>query len=87
MWPEVEFVEEYIKGLTQKFNPPVAPNPQSNQGYTNILNINAIEFPSFGLAYLNKEEIKFFYEIWERQYLQQDQQDMEILTSQNLIRK
>jgi hypothetical protein len=68
-WPEVEFVEEYMKGLTQKFNPPVAQVPTDSQETTNIININAIEYPSNGIAYLNKEEIKFFYEIWERQFL------------------
>jgi len=68
-WPEVEFVEEYMKGLTQKFQNPAAPPPLDNQNDTNIININAIEYPSTGLAYSNKEEIKFFYEIWERQFL------------------
>ena len=68
-WPEVEFVEEYMRGLTQKFNPPVAQVPTDSQATTNIININAIEYPSNGIAYANKEEIKFFYEIWERQFL------------------
>jgi len=68
-WPEVEFVEEYMRGLTQKFNPPVAQVPTDSQATTNIININAIEYPSNGIAYVNKEEIKFFYEIWERQFL------------------
>jgi len=68
-WPEVEFVEEYLKGLASKFNVPQSPDTLENDKYTNILNINAIEFPSFGLAYLNKEELKFFYEIWERQFV------------------
>jgi hypothetical protein len=68
-WPEVEFVEEYLKGLTKKFNIPQSPDTLENDKYTNILNINAIEFPSFGLPYLNKEELKFFYEIWERQFV------------------
>jgi hypothetical protein len=68
-WPEVEFVEEYMRGLTQKFNPPIAQVPTDSQATTNIININAIEYPSNGVAYLNKEEIKFFYEIWERQFL------------------
>jgi len=68
-WPEVEFVEEYMKGLTQKFqNPNVAP-PLDNERDTNVININAIEYPSVGLAYSNKEEVKFFYEIWERQFI------------------
>jgi hypothetical protein len=68
-WPEVEFVEEYMKGLTQKFNLPVSQPPIDSQGTTNIINVNAIEYPSEGIAYANKEEIKFFYEIWERQFL------------------
>ena len=68
-WPEVEFVEEYIKGITQKFQNPIAQQPLENQRDTNIININAIEFPSEGIAYANKEEVKFFYEIWERQFL------------------
>ena len=68
-WPEVEFVEEFMRGLTQKFNPPVVQPPTDNGQTTKIININAIEFPSIGLAYANKEEIKFFYEIWERQFL------------------
>jgi hypothetical protein len=68
-WPEVEFVEEYMKGLTQKFqNPNVSP-PLDNERDTNVININAIEYPSVGLAYSNKEEVKFFYEIWERQFI------------------
>lgn len=69
VWPEVEFVEEYIKGLTQKFNPPTAPPILDNQQQTVEININAIEFPHTAISYLNKEEIRFFYEIWERQFL------------------
>jgi hypothetical protein len=68
-WPEVEFVEEYMKGITQKFSVPIAPPPLDNERDTNRININAIEFPSAGLPYVNKEEVKFFYEIWERQFL------------------
>ena len=68
-WPEVEFVEEYMKGINQKFTIPIAPPPLDNERDTNRININAIEFPSEGLPYVNKEEVKFFYEIWERQFL------------------
>ena len=68
-WPEVEFVEEYLRGLTQKFQSPISPPPLESERDTSIININPIEFPSIGLAYSNKEEVKFFYEIWERQFL------------------
>ena len=68
-WPEVEFVEEYMRGLTQKFNPPVTPPPLENQRDTNQMNLNAIEYPQLGISYTNKNEVRFFYEIWERQFL------------------
>ena len=68
-WPEVEFVEEYMKGLTQKFQNPLSQPSLDAESTTIITNVNAIEFPNVGIAYVNKEEIKFFYEIWERQYL------------------
>lgn len=68
-WPEVEFVEEYMKGLLQRFNPPQYPEPLDNQSFTNQININAIEFPETNISYINKSEIKFFYEIWERQFM------------------
>jgi hypothetical protein len=68
-WPEVEFVEEYMRGLTQKFIQPTTQPPIDSQSTTHVININAIEYPSQGIAYANKQEVKFFYEIWERQYL------------------
>jgi hypothetical protein len=68
-WPEVQFVEEYMKGITQKYSIPSAPPPLDSERDTDRININAIEFPSAGLSYVNKEEVKFFYEIWERQFL------------------
>ena len=68
-WPEVEFVEEYMKGLTAKFQAPLSQPSLDAESNTLITNVNAIEYPNVGIAYVNKEEIKFFYEIWERQYL------------------
>jgi hypothetical protein len=68
-WPEVEFVEEFMKGITKKFETPYSPDVLDNQRDTNQININPIEYPEIGISYLNKEEVKFFYEIWERQFL------------------
>ena len=66
-WPEVEFVEEYLKGVAQKFQPPVNQPPLENSGQvTSSLNINALEFPYVNFAYLNKEEVRYFFEIYER---------------------
>jgi hypothetical protein len=69
-WPEVEFVEEFFKGSTQRLLPPVVPSPQDNEvALTTRLNLNAIQFPAVGLSYVNKEELRFFYEVYERQFL------------------
>ena len=69
VWPEVEFVEEFMKGLIKKVDNPTSQPTTDSNTLTNLININAIEFPQTGIAYQNKEEIKFFYEIWERQLL------------------
>jgi len=71
IWPEVEFVEEFIKGFTtrdKEFTP--TPVKNSNQlTEPNRITLNAIEFPITNNVYENKEEVKFFYEIYERLFL------------------
>jgi len=71
-WPEVEFVEEFIRGMVIKDNrdSKILENvPQSNQlDDINRISFNAIEFPIGNNVYSNKEESKFFYEIYERIY-------------------
>lgn len=69
-WPEVEFVEEYLKGVTQKYQPPTSTPPQDNESsLTRRININAILFPYSNLAYQNKNQIKYLYEMYERQFI------------------
>jgi hypothetical protein len=66
-WPEVEFVEEFISGFTQRDNQ--APNiasTQNEQTEPRRISLNAIEFPISNEVFANKEEVKFFYEIYER---------------------
>ena len=67
VWPEIEFVEEFIKALTQRTVPPADPTATSNQlTQSERISIDAIEFPIGNWVYGNKEEIKFFFEIYER---------------------
>jgi|694.fasta_scaffold06467_8 hypothetical protein len=67
VWPEVEFVEELIKGYTQKLvDIPVDSIPDPNTQSVTRLMVNPIEYPFTNDAYLNKEEVKFIYELWER---------------------
>jgi hypothetical protein len=67
IWPEVEFVEEFIKGYIERDSRPIPPTPKSNELLqTNRISLNAIEFPVSNVIYFNKEEVKYLFEIYER---------------------
>ena len=70
VWPEVEFVEEFIKGFTNKDTEDTNTTPAFNE-ITDVqrVSVNAIEYPVSNVVYNNKEEVKFFYEIFERLFL------------------
>jgi len=67
VWPEVEFVEQFIKGYTERladkdidfqvFDSNTQPLRES---------LNSIDFPISNEVFQNKEESKYFYEIYER---------------------
>ena len=70
VWPEVEFVEEYLRGLTQRGKMPTQSPVTINELFeTNRVSLNAIEFPIDNDVYQNKEKVKYFYEIFERVFL------------------
>jgi len=67
VWPEIEFVEEFINGLTQKTPPPPPPTNKSNSlTEPERVSSSAIEFPISNEVYQNKVVTKFIYEIYER---------------------
>ena len=70
VWPEVEFIEEFIRGFAERDSDPSPATPKNNE-LTNIQRISfvPIEFPVDNAVYGNKEEVKFFYEIFERMYV------------------
>jgi hypothetical protein len=69
-WPEIQFVEEFIKAQTEKKQPIKETGSEDNQEQSiNRLTLNALEFPQTNIPYFSKEEVKFFFEIWERTYL------------------
>ena len=69
-WPEVEFLEEFLKGFMQRTEPPQTPTEGQNQlTGINRISVDAIEFPISNSIFSNKEEVKFFYEIYERLFL------------------
>jgi hypothetical protein len=69
IWPEVKFVEEYIKGSLERentINLPILNNERQNTPYVFP---NAIEFPFQTSPYLVGDNLSLLYEIWERTYL------------------
>jgi len=66
VWPEVEFVEEFLKGYSVRLQT-TEPNGDANESETVLrITLNAVEFPVSNIPYTDKEEIKYFYEIYER---------------------
>lgn len=66
VWPEVEFVEQFIKGYTER----QLNNNDSKVFEANLkplrISLNGIDFPTTNQIFQNKEESKYFYEIYER---------------------
>ena len=67
VWPEIEFVEEFIRGLTQKTPPPQPTTDNSNSATEpNRISLGAIEFPISNDVFANKVDVNYIYEIYER---------------------
>ena len=67
VWPEIEFVEEFIKGFVERTTPPADPTEGNNElTETQRITLNAVEYPASNEIFGNKEEVKFFYELFER---------------------
>lgn len=70
VWPEIEFEEEFIKGYVERLQPPQNQVTNFNQlNDVKRVSYNTIEFPINNGVLYNKEEIKFFFEIYERVFL------------------
>ena len=68
IWPEVEFVEQFIKGYTQRQNDADKRGAEFNDIdiQPSRASLNAIDFPVSNEVFQNKEESKYFFEIYER---------------------
>lgn len=68
VWPEVEFVEQFIKGFIQRQTDSDTVGAEFDQSDQQPLrlSLNAIDFPISNEVFQNKEESKYFYEIYER---------------------
>ena len=71
-WPEVEFVEELIKSLTKRGDTKKSEPVKNESLDITKISLNPIEFPVNNDLYSNKEEVKYFFEIYERLSLYSD---------------
>jgi len=70
IWPEVQFVEEFLRGYVERENPQFDFGDANNDlTQPQRFSFNAIEFTIGNDVYSNTEEVKFFYEIYERMIL------------------
>jgi hypothetical protein len=67
VWPEVEFLEEFLRGYTERAGDTKNGQPNFNEE-TDVkrVSMNGMEFPVTNEIFSNKDEVKFFYEIYER---------------------
>jgi len=68
-WPEVEFIEEFIRGDLQRREIQKALTYNNNRETLPSISANAVEYPYNFAPYTDHSEINFLYEIWERTYL------------------
>lgn len=68
IWPEVEFVEEFIKGYTFRDEDyrELTANQTNVDNKPRRISLNSIDFPISNQVYQNKQQVKYFYEIYER---------------------
>lgn len=68
-WPEVEFVEQFIKGDLQRREEQKSFNYRNSKETIPAISVNTVEYPYNIFPYINLTEVNFLYEIWERTYL------------------
>jgi len=66
IWPEVEFVEEFLKGYMQRQTPPASVSPLEPTSEVNRIMVSAFDTIPTNVPYSNLEEVSFFYEFYER---------------------
>lgn len=69
IWPEIKFVEEYIKAAVQTEAEVLDFNYPNEGNQISYLMPCSIEFPFVNTPYTNLSEVSYYYEIFERTYL------------------
>lgn len=68
-WPEIEFIEEFIKGKLQRKEEQRSANYGNSGKTVKTIPVNSVEFPYNNIPYENLSEVPFLYEVWERTML------------------
>lgn len=66
VWPEVEFVEEYIRAAIEIEEQEIDTNNPNEASVTPYVSVNSLLFPYSNNIYENKSIVPFLYEILER---------------------
>ena len=66
IWPEVEFIEEFLKGYMQRQVPPASPVPLENEDEVKRIMVSGFDTRPSNVPYSNLDEVSFFYEFYER---------------------
>jgi len=69
IWPEVQFVEEYLRGATQKETSKLDDDFENTLKDNKYMGVNAIEFPNEIRPYSDLNVVPFMYEVFERSLL------------------
>lgn len=69
VWPEIKFVEEYIKGATQVEEEELIDASNNEIKNSNYIGANAIEFPNQNKPFTDLNIVPFIYELFERSML------------------
>ena len=69
IWPEIGFVEAYLKGVTETAKPTTQNVYNNPADYSSYVSANALEFPFKTPPYQDLAPISFFYELFERTYI------------------
>ena len=71
IWPEVQFVEEFIKGYTYRDEDfrELSDNQVNSLNKPRRISLNSLDFPTSNQIFQNKQQTKYFYEIYERVFM------------------
>jgi hypothetical protein len=69
LWPEIKFVEDYIRASIAREEQTIDYEFNNTQKVTKSVSFNTLSFPFENEPYTDLSEVSFFYEIYDRSFL------------------